>query len=81
MLLMDADIFFFVTVTLAMAHARITSLEAELKASTEALKDANVAKVFVERAAKSAETRAKKAKKALADANQKQIKREQSVVK
>jgi hypothetical protein len=38
-------------------------------------------KVSAERAAKSAETRAKKAEKALADANQKQIKQEQSVVK
>jgi translation initiation factor 2B subunit (eIF-2B alpha/beta/delta family) len=81
MLLMAADIFSFVTVTLATTHARITSLEAELKASIEALKDANVAKVSAERAAKSAETRAKKAEKALADANQKQIKWEQSVVK
>jgi hypothetical protein len=60
---------------LATAHACITALEAELKASTEALKDVNAAKVSAERAAKSAETRAKKAEKALADANQKQIKR------
>jgi hypothetical protein len=73
MLLMAADIFSFVTVTLAMAHARITALEAKLKASTEALKDANGAKVSADRATKSAETRAKKAKKVLADANQKQI--------
>jgi translation initiation factor 2B subunit (eIF-2B alpha/beta/delta family) len=81
MLLMAADIFSFVTVALATAHARITKLEAKLRASIEALKDANAAKVSAERAAKSAETRAKKAEKALADANQKQIKREQSVIK
>jgi Skp family chaperone for outer membrane proteins len=80
-LLIAADIFSFVTVALAMAHARITALEAKLKASTEALKDANAAKVSAERAAKSAETRAKKAEKALADDNQKRTKREQSVVK
>jgi hypothetical protein len=46
---------------LATANARISTLEAELKASTEALENAN--------AAMSAETRAKKAEKALADAN------------
>jgi hypothetical protein len=58
---------------------RISALEANLKASTEALNSANAAKVFAEMAAKSAQTRAKKAEKALADANQKQAKREQSV--
>jgi hypothetical protein len=64
MLLIATDIFSFVTVTLATAHARITALESELKASTEALNDANAAKVSAERDAKSAETRAKKAEKA-----------------
>jgi hypothetical protein len=63
--------FSFVTVALDTALARIATLEAELKTSTEALKDANAAKVSTERAAKSAEIRAKKAEKALADANQK----------
>jgi Skp family chaperone for outer membrane proteins len=81
MLPVATDIFSFVTVALTMALACIATLEAELKTSMEALKDANAAKVSAERAAKSAETRAKKAKKALADANQRQIKREQSVVK
>jgi biopolymer transport protein ExbB/TolQ len=81
LLVIAADIFSFVTVALAMAHARITAIEAKLKASTEALKDANAAKVSAKRAAKSAETRTKKAKKELADANQKQTKREQSMVK
>jgi hypothetical protein len=46
MLLMAADIFSFVTVALATAHARITALEAELKASTEALNDANAANLL-----------------------------------
>jgi hypothetical protein len=66
---------------LATAHARITALEAELKAFTKALNDANAAKVFAERVAKSAETKAKKDEKALADANEMQTKREQSVAK
>jgi hypothetical protein len=79
MLLMIADIFSFVVVALPTANARISVLEADLKASTEALSSANAAKVSAERAAKSAETRAKKAKKALANANQKQAKREQSI--
>jgi hypothetical protein len=40
---------------------------------------ANAAKVSVEKVAKSAETKAKKAEKALADANQRQIQWEQSI--
>jgi hypothetical protein len=78
MLLMAANIFSFVTIALDTALAQIASLEAELKTSTKALKEANAAKVSAERDAKSAETRAKKAEKALADASQKQIKREQA---
>jgi hypothetical protein len=62
-----------------MARARISSLEAKLKASVETWESANAAKVYVEKVAKSAETRAKKAEKALADAHQKQAKREQSI--
>jgi biopolymer transport protein ExbB/TolQ len=81
MLLITTDIFFFVTVALATANACISTLEAELKASAEALENANAAKVSAERAAKSAKTRAKKAEKALADANQKQLKLVKSVVK
>jgi Flp pilus assembly protein TadB len=81
MLLMVADIFSFVIVTLTAANACISSLEAELKAFAKTLENANAAKVSTERDAKSAETRAKKAEKALADANQKQIKQEQSLVK
>jgi regulator of protease activity HflC (stomatin/prohibitin superfamily) len=60
-----------------MDHARISSLEAELKASREAWQSANAAKVSAEKVAKSAETRAKRA---LANASQKQAKREQSIV-
>jgi chromosome segregation ATPase len=62
-----------------MARARISALEAKLKASVEAWESANAAKVSAEKATKSAKTRAKKAKKALAGANQKQAKWEQSV--
>jgi Skp family chaperone for outer membrane proteins len=75
-----ADIFSFVIVALATTLPHIATLEAELKTSMEALKDANAARVSTEKATKSAETRAKKAEKALADASQKQIKREKSVV-
>jgi ABC-type protease/lipase transport system fused ATPase/permease subunit len=61
MLLMAADIFSFIIVALATALACITTLEAKLKTSTKALKDANAAKVSTEKAAKSVEIRAKKA--------------------
>jgi hypothetical protein len=60
--------FFSITVALTTAHARISALEAELKASREAWESANTAKVSAEKAAKSAKNRAKKA---LADADQK----------
>jgi cell division protein FtsL len=62
-LLMIADIFSIVVVALTTANARILVLEANLKASTEALSSANAANVSAEKAAKSAETRDKKAKK------------------
>jgi uncharacterized protein (DUF3084 family) len=65
---------------LARALARVATLETELKTATEALKDANTAKFFAEKAAKAVETKAKKAKKALTEANQKQAKREQAMV-
>jgi NAD-specific glutamate dehydrogenase len=71
--------FFCITVSLTTAHARISALEAELKAFVEAWKSANTAKVSTEKAAKSAKTRAKKAEKALTDAYQKQAQWEQSV--
>jgi hypothetical protein len=49
------------------------ALEAKLNASREAWDSANATKVAAEKTAKSAETKAKKAEKALADANQKQV--------
>jgi septal ring factor EnvC (AmiA/AmiB activator) len=70
---------FCFTAALVTAHARISALEAELKASREAWESANVAKVSAEKAAKSAETKAKKAEKALTDADQKRAKQEQSI--
>jgi hypothetical protein len=58
-------------VALVMARACISALETEVKASANGWESANAAKVSAEKATKSAETRAKKAKKALADADQK----------
>jgi hypothetical protein len=54
---------------LATANARIASLEAELEASQKAWDAATAAKTTAERTAKAAATKAKKAEKALADAN------------
>jgi hypothetical protein len=62
------------------ALARVAALEAKLKTTAEALKDANAAKVSADKATKAAETKAKRAKKALTEAAQKQTKREQAVV-
>jgi hypothetical protein len=62
------------------ALACVAALEAELKTTTEALKDANAAKVSADNAAKAAETKAKRAEKAFAEAAQKQTKHEQAVV-
>jgi septal ring factor EnvC (AmiA/AmiB activator) len=66
---------------LTAANARIASLEAELNASREAWDIATTAKVATEKTAKSAETKAKKAKKALADADQRCVRREQTIAK
>jgi hypothetical protein len=60
-----------------MANARIASLEVELKASQKAWDVANAAKATAEKSAKAATTKAKKAEKALADANQERIQREE----
>jgi hypothetical protein len=76
LLLTVVDIISLFTVALATALDRVAALEAKLKTAIEVLKDANTAKV----SAKVAETKAKKAKKALAEANQKQTKREQAMV-
>jgi hypothetical protein len=70
---------FCITVALTTARAHISALEAELKDYVEAWESSNAAKVSTEKVAKLEETRAKKAEKALADAHQKQVKREQSV--
>jgi hypothetical protein len=61
------------------ANARISSLEAELKASRKAFDAAATAKTTAEKSTKSALAKAKKAEKALADANQGRIQREQAI--
>jgi hypothetical protein len=70
---------FVFVVALTATNARISALEAKLNAAREAWEVSNAAKVSAEKIAKSAETKAKKAEKALADANQRQIQREQSI--
>jgi hypothetical protein len=59
---------------LVTTNARISALEAELKASREAWESANAAKVSAKNAAKSIETKAKKTDNALTDADQKRAK-------
>jgi uncharacterized membrane protein YgaE (UPF0421/DUF939 family) len=70
---------FCLVAALTVANAHISALEAELKAAREDWEGANAAKVSAEKVAKSAKTKAKKATKALADANQKQIQQKQSI--
>jgi hypothetical protein len=65
--------------TLAAANARIASLEAELKASQKAYDIATAAKAIAEKSQKSALTKAKKAEKALADAQKENTQREQAI--
>jgi hypothetical protein len=62
-----------------MVNARILSLEAELEASREAFDAATAAKVNAEKSTKSALAKAKKAEKALSDANKEHILWEQAV--
>jgi hypothetical protein len=64
---------------LAAANARILSLEAELEASRKAFDAATAAKTTAEKSTKLALARAKKAEKALADANKECIQRDQAV--
>jgi hypothetical protein len=64
---------------LAMANAQIVSLEAELRASQKAYNAAATAKANAEKSKKSALGKAKKAEKALADANKDHAQREQAV--
>jgi hypothetical protein len=59
----------FAVATLATANARIALLEAELNASQKAYDVAIAAKASAEKSQKSALGKAKKAKKALANAN------------
>jgi hypothetical protein len=61
------------------ANARISSLEAELDASRKAFDVATAAKVNAEKSTKSALAKAKKAEKALSDANKEHLQREQVV--
>jgi hypothetical protein len=64
---------------LAIANARIASLEAELSASQKAYDVAAPAKANAEKSQKSALGKAKKAEKALADANKERTQREQAM--
>jgi hypothetical protein len=64
---------------LAIANARISSLEAELNASQKAFDAATAAKVSTEKSTKSALAKANKAEKALTDANKEHLQREQAV--
>jgi hypothetical protein len=64
---------------LATANARIASLEAKLEASQKAWDVATAAKATDEKTAKAAVTKVKKAEKALADANQGHIQREEAI--
>jgi hypothetical protein len=64
---------------LAAANAHIASLEAELEASQKAWDIATAAKTTAEKSAKAATTKAKKVERALADANQERIQREEAI--
>jgi chromosome segregation ATPase len=64
---------------LTAANARISALEAELNAAREAWEGANATKVAAEKIAKSVETKAKKAEKALSNADQKRVQRERAI--
>jgi hypothetical protein len=61
------------------ANAHVASLEAELEASRTAFDAATAAKVSVEKSAKSAFAKAKKAEKDLANANKEHLQWEQAV--
>jgi hypothetical protein len=66
---------------LTTTNARIASLEAKLKASRKAWDVATAAKAAAEKSAKSAATKAKKDEKALVDADQGHVQREQAITK
>jgi hypothetical protein len=65
---------------LSAAKARISSLEAELEAFRKGFDAAAAAKTTTKKSTKSPLAKAKKAEKALADANQGRIQREQAVI-
>jgi hypothetical protein len=65
---------------LVTANACIASLEAELEASQKAWDVATAAKATAEKTAKASATKAKIAEKALADANQVRIQREEAII-
>jgi uncharacterized protein YlxW (UPF0749 family) len=88
LLISSAFSYFFIRVSfplyvlqnaLSMANTRISSLEAELKASRKAFDAAATAKTTAEKSTKSAVARAKKAEKTLADANKERIQQEQAI--
>jgi hypothetical protein len=62
------------------ANARISSLEAELKASRKAWDVATAAKTNTKKATKSALAQAKKAEKALSDATKGHLQREHAII-
>jgi hypothetical protein len=64
---------------LAAASARISSLEAELKASRKAFDATTAVKTTAKKSNKLALTRVKKVEKVLADANKERIQRDQAV--
>jgi hypothetical protein len=86
---MCLSVFFYLTFlslfrtadALTTTNACIASLEAELEASRKAWDTATATKVAAEKSAKSAAAKAKKAEKALADADQGRVQREQAITK
>jgi uncharacterized protein YlxW (UPF0749 family) len=72
-------LFWWTADALAIANARISSLEAKLSASRKAFDAATTAKVSAEKSNKAALAKVKKAEKALADANKEHLQREQAV--
>jgi hypothetical protein len=72
---------FYAADSLSAANARISSQEAELEASRKAWDVAAATKTAAEKSTNSAVAKAKKAEKALADANQEGVQREQAITK
>jgi hypothetical protein len=71
--------FFSTADALAIANARISSLEAELEASRKAFDATTAARTSAKKSSKLALAKAKKLEKALADLNKEQIQRDQAV--